>query len=73
MAGGHRCLPEATLPESLCGPRGEEGGGQGGFTEERMFESGICREDRHPRSKGNGRSRGLGPAGCRLVVAEGGG
>lgn len=49
---------------------GEEGGGQGGVAEERMFESGLCRQERHPQNKGNGESRGLGPAGRRPAVAE---
>lgn len=53
MAGEHGCPAGATLPKSLRRPSGEEGAGQDGFTEERMLESGICREDRHPQNKGN--------------------
>lgn len=55
----HQCLPG-----SLHMSSGEEGGSQGGFMEEVMFESGIdiYQEDRCPWSKGNGMS----PAECRV-------
>lgn len=53
----HQCLPG-----SLHMSSGEEGGSQGGFMEEVMFESGIdiYQEDRCPWNKGNGMS----PAEC---------